>query len=554
MTRNRRTPYLRWPILILLASVGVTVVAAYQAMSAARQHRRTAEQLLHDYAAFAAWSYKGSVNSELGEGAWQVLNPILHDALHQGDRWPDATSLIRYWQRSLADCKCTPGYRPSTYFGFVLGTDTIHVVGDTGTGEGAWLNDELTRQLRGAEPFTNRMALLTRQHDGSPYLLAYGLMPTVRFDTVVYGFVFDPASLPVAMKEALDARPLLPEPVSGGRANGEIIATRVRTPDGAVLYQSPDWPEWEFTATEKLIPQYGGLLVEASVLPELAEPILGAGVPLQRMVMLGGLVLLSAALSLLALRQLRREAEVARLRSEFVASVSHELRTPLAQIRLFLETVRLRRYESDSQREWLLSHLDRETRRLGHLVENILRFARLERGDPDAPRLAPADLGDVAGDAIRDFEPLASSRRARITAHLAPGLVAQVDRALLGQAITNLLDNAVKYGPSRQEIRVTLERDGDIGRLRVADEGPGIPEELHERIWDPYFRGATDAARAVGGSGLGLAITRDAVTRCGGTIRLAESATGAQFVIELPLAMDGTPATVPTPVPPVGIP
>src|SRR5918997_1892544 len=91
--------------------------------------------------------------------------------------------------------------------------------------------------------------------------------------------------------------------------------------------------------------------------------------------------------------QLRREGELARIRSDFVSSVSHELRTPLAQIRLYVETMRLGRFATDAQRTRAVEHIDRETRRLSHLLENVLRFARGARGrEEPATRRDPVDV------------------------------------------------------------------------------------------------------------------------------------------------------------------
>src|SRR6185436_535772 len=108
-----------------------------------------------------------------------------------------------------------------------------------------------------------------------------------------------------------------------------------------------------------------------------------------------GMLLVSVALAVVAVIQLRREEELARIRSDFVSSVSHELRTPLAQIRLFLETLRLGRFTTEAQRQWSLDNIDRETNRLAHLVENVLYFARAGRAP--AARAAP-EATDLAAE------------------------------------------------------------------------------------------------------------------------------------------------------------
>ena len=104
----------------------------------------------------------------------------------------------------------------------------------------------------------------------------------------------------------------------------------------------------------------------------------------------------------------------------------------------------------------------------------------------------------------------------------------------------NLLDNAVKFGPPGQVVRVGLTRVNGIARLSVTDQGPGVPEEERKRIWEPYYRGSSSAARAVGGSGIGLAIVRTVADRFGGTVSV-ESARegGAEFTVVFPTLESG---------------
>jgi signal transduction histidine kinase len=258
------------------------------------------------------------------------------------------------------------------------------------------------------------------------------------------------------------------------------------------------------------------------------------------------MLLVSGALAVLAVIQLRREEELGRLRADFVSSVSHELRTPLAQIRLFLETLRLGRFTTDEQRKWSLDNIDRETNRLAHLVENILHFARAgcaptARGVPE-----PTDLATEIEHIARAFEPLAASRRASLELDLAPNVVALLPRESFRQVLLNLLDNAVKYGPAGQTVTISLAVHGTTARVTVADQGPGVPAKEREAIWTPFFRGGAAAAQGAGGSGIGLAIVKDLVAQIGGRIDVTSAgARGAAFFVDIPL---GTRPPVGAPV------
>jgi signal transduction histidine kinase len=258
---------------------------------------------------------------------------------------------------------------------------------------------------------------------------------------------------------------------------------------------------------------------------------------------------LTAVLVVVAVVQLRREAELARLRSDFVSGVSHELRTPLAQIRMFSETLLLGRVRSELEGRRALEIIERETRRLTQLVENVLFFARAERRQPSIA-LETARLAPIVAEVVESFAPLASARGARIETTLDPSVTAAVDAGALRQILLNLLDNAVKYGPAGQTVRVRLDlaasdgsRERTIARLTVDDEGPGISEQDESRIWRPFSRLAHANTAATGGTGIGLAIVRQLVDLHGGQARVEPAPSrGARFIVELPRARSVSPA------------
>jgi len=246
---------------------------------------------------------------------------------------------------------------------------------------------------------------------------------------------------------------------------------------------------------------------------------------------------ITAALVAIAFRQLQREAALARLRADFVSSVSHELRTPLAQIRMFAELLRMGWIRSTQEHTRSLDIIDQEARRLGHLVDKVLCFDRVERGEntlmPEQTELAP-----LVREVLEAFAPLATARQVHVRLNLDDDLVADVDRGALRQVLINLLDNAVKYGPTGQTISVGLERteDGEYARMWVEDQGPGIPESERTRIWEPFHRLDRDANSAIAGSGIGLALVQNLTTAHGGRVYAVngEKGCGSRFVIEVP--------------------
>ncbi|MBX6365399.1 MAG: HAMP domain-containing histidine kinase, partial [Gemmatimonadetes bacterium] len=276
--------------------------------------------------------------------------------------------------------------------------------------------------------------------------------------------------------------------------------------------------------------------------PDAVGRLVGGGISRFAVSLPLAVLALSAVLVVVAMLQLRKEAELTRLREDFVSGVSHELRTPLAQIRMFTETLLLGRVRSEAESRRSLEIIDQEARRLTQLVENVLRFARANRG---VSRVAPAttDLAAETLAAIEAFRPLAMMRRAELRPELQPGVMAVVDRDALRQVLINLLDNAVKYGPSGQRVTIGLALYGESARLWVDDEGPGIPPAERERIFAPFYRVERDAGSAVGGSGIGLAVVRELVVLHGGRI-WAEAAPGggARMTVEIPDAYIARPA------------
>ncbi|HEX2168472.1 MAG TPA: HAMP domain-containing sensor histidine kinase, partial [Longimicrobiales bacterium] len=187
------------------------------------------------------------------------------------------------------------------------------------------------------------------------------------------------------------------------------------------------------------------------------------------------LMLVISALLVLAVLQVRREAELSRLRADFVSGVSHELRTPLAQIRMFAETLLLGRVRSDVERRRSLEIIDQEARRLSYLVENVLLFSKTEGGRHARVMPEPTHFAEEVRQAVESFTLLTRNRQVEVRTELQENITVAVDRMALRQILVNLVDNALKYGPEGQRITVGAALFDDVARLWVDDEGEGIP-------------------------------------------------------------------------------
>ncbi len=376
----------------------------------------------------------------------------------------------------------------------------------------------------------------------------------------LYGFVVDWTWLKVAVREGVDDSPFLPESLSDGADANEIVSIEMRRPfpldpdlidelSESMTILSVSGPEISvFSSGERIADgvsvervlddEYGGLFrgftVRATIDPTRAGDLIIGGLPGSRMPLIGSMIVLAVILLATAVHQFRRESAIAEMRTNFVAEVSHELRTPLTQISMFTESLLLDRVRSSEDRTRALSIIQRESKRLTHLVENILRFSGNGRPEttfqPERQLLAP-----IVSAVVGEFETIAAANDAAVETSVDPDIEIPVDADALRQILINLLDNAVKYGPTGQTIRVTLRTSEGSARIEVDDEGPGIPAADRERIWSDFVRLERERDRATAGTGIGLAVVADLTALHGGRVSVETGDRGgARFIVELP--------------------
>ena len=233
----------------------------------------------------------------------------------------------------------------------------------------------------------------------------------------------------------------------------------------------------------------------------------------------------------------RLESSFDQLR-RFTADASHELRTPLSVIRGTGE-MGLRETRTPAEYKESIGSMLEEVDRLTRLVDTLLR---LSRGDAGTIRLNPerVDVGQLTRDTVSSLAVLAEERRQSMKLEIADGVTAAADRLVLREAITNIVDNAIKYSPTGSTIVVSVSCQERRAVIAVADEGPGIPAEHRQRVFDRFYRIDPGRSRQTGGTGLGLAIAKWAVEANGGLIELeGQAARGAIFRIWLPIAEIG---------------
>jgi signal transduction histidine kinase len=285
-------------------------------------------------------------------------------------------------------------------------------------------------------------------------------------------------------------------------------------------------------------------LVDAS--GRLASGDLGARVKV------GGLsetAVLGSAFNEMAGELQRRAGErdqLERMKDEFVLTASHELRSPLTSVQGFAELLMLERERlSPKQADTVEIILD-NTRHLVRLLNDLLDLAR-----SDAGRLTikpvPTDVGSLVADAVRTMRSQTESSQQTLSESVEAGLPrVSVDPDRIRQVLVNLLTNAHEYCPERASIEVTAALDGAEVEIAISDDGPGMPKDQLEHIFERFTRGDAGLTQHVGGTGLGLAISKSLVELHGGSIGATSSpGQGSTFRIRLPIVFVGEPKTAP---------
>jgi signal transduction histidine kinase len=236
----------------------------------------------------------------------------------------------------------------------------------------------------------------------------------------------------------------------------------------------------------------------------------------------------------LVMRDLSRERRLSQLRTDFVANVTHELKTPLTSIRMFAETLQLGRTSSEAERQESLDVIVSETRRLSRLINTVLDFSKIERGQKQY-RMADVNVSEVVRSALNTLKYSLEEQGFTLEADIEPGVKAAADADALEQAVLNLVDNAVKYSHRNRWVRIGLSSRDDLVYLRVTDRGIGIPEGEHERIFEKFYRSRAVNEEDAGGAGLGLTVVQHIVAAHGGRIEVESTVgEGSSFTIVLP--------------------
>ncbi|MEO1001235.1 MAG: ATP-binding protein, partial [Pseudomonadota bacterium] len=232
------------------------------------------------------------------------------------------------------------------------------------------------------------------------------------------------------------------------------------------------------------------------------------------------------------------DAKLARTRSDFIANASHELKTPIASIRAYVETLRGHAKDDPEARERFLDIMEKQAVRMQRLVEDLMSLNRIELNEHVEPQEL-CDIHEIAEDAVAGFLPAAAADGSTLTIDLDyPGPTVRGDAVQLAQVLSNLIENALKYGGSGTTVTLSVaEADprfpGMVG-VAVADTGPGIARQHVHRLTERFYRVNARGQSEKGGTGLGLAIVKHILNRHRGELSIrSEEGAGSTFTVWL---------------------
>ena len=325
------------------------------------------------------------------------------------------------------------------------------------------------------------------------------------------------------------------------------LVVRVTDENGSVVHETAPTPGGKFEVERPLASaSLRGLKValrykDLSIEQDVRRWEMGT------LALIGFIDLMLGAGLFLVYSNVRREAQLARLKSDFVANVSHELKTPLALIRLFAETLELRRVPTEEKAQQYYRVINKESQRLTQLINNILDFSRIDAGRKEY-RFAPVNVGRIVNEVLEAYRFQIEQQGFELQVDVEPDLPeVEADSEALGQALLNLVNNAIKYSREVKSLALAVRLApaaaragggaGDRVLISVTDRGIGVPKGEQKKIFEKFYRGEASLVHETKGSGLGLSLVEHIMEAHGGAVEI-ESAPGkgSTFTLVLPVA------------------
>ena len=366
---------------------------------------------------------------------------------------------------------------------------------------------------------------------GNTYLVSI-LTPETGNDSQAkgtWGLLIDPEQLKAKCLHPAIQQHLAPEGIQWilrGRDNQALLTSKnpVAGPRTVRATFAGNFPPWSLELYQQSPPLFKTLLTSSR------------SVYVYMFFLLAGILIFGLTLTM---RIITRELELGKMKSDFVSTVSHEFKSPLTSIRQLAEMLQGGRVPSEERRREYYHELVEQSERLSSLIDNILDFAKMEEGKK-AFTFEKVSMGALLAEVVATIQQQVRHAGFTVQARIeGPLPCLQADRAAISQAISNLIDNAVKYSADATEVTVLAYTDDRYIVVAVQDFGVGIKPEEIDRVFERFYRGGDELTRTIKGSGLGLTLVKQIVQAHHGSVQVeSEPGRGSTFSIRLPLPLE----------------
>ena len=521
-------------ISLLIVSFMLMCLLAWQSYNSVVNQQKIANKVLTEYAHLAAEEYSRKIMADIGyRGYFNHLN-LLRDIILTNEpnkeyRFSDCPTfgenslvksifLLRQGRLSLFSNQCQA----------LNGSTFIH--------EQLLEFDE---SVLVEKPF----AFIHSHLDNEPLTIVV----TKSSDKQLFGFIVNRQSLSQQLQASFNSSRLLPQALAQGKATNAMLNLVMSDHHGITLVGKAINNSPHPIATLELKNEYSGIFkghtISVSIKSAYIEQLIIGGLPKSNLLFLLIMLLLLLIIFIVSFLLFHKESQLSLLRENFVAEVSHELRTPLAQIRMFAEMLLRNRVRNEEEKKHYLKVINRESLRLNHLVENILKYS--QNKTVEEAQHSEQAIDQFIENIINEFQPICDDRQVKLVSKLTPCEVS-VDSESLRRILLNLLDNAVKYGPEAQTILITgglaptdpkkPSSERTTYRIEISDQGPGIPANETTKIWQAYYRIPRENQSAIAGTGIGLFLVKQLADSIKASVRVENLLpSGSRFILELNL-------------------
>ncbi len=502
MTRPvKKNTHRSW-LLILLLSGSFTLLSllSWQAYHSVQQQRDVAQKVLLEYAQLAAEEFSRRIMPDVGyRGYFLELNRWYQEIKLLTDK-ASITRMTNFECHNLTSDNLAQ-FHYWTYHKEIVFSNT-----NCGDIE---LHAFIRKKISQFDILKLENAPYAVIHTG--YLNRSLSITIAKRNKQIYGFIVDPEKLRQVLVQSFEKSPLLPKALASGKATNEMIDLSMADHLNRNIIKARNLYPSKLQAKKKLTTEYNNIFDQYTIMvtinPDAMQQLIIGGLPSNNLPIVILTLLSTLIVFIISLIQIRKEKNLNRLRENFVAEVSHELRTPLTQIRMFAEMLFLNKSRDDIETKKYIEIIHRESLRLNHLIDNILKYSQTnstKSQELDLP-LEPQNIASIIADAVSEIEPIARQKKVVIDTNLI-NFDIPVEYHSIKRIMINLLDNAIKYGPDNQVIIVNTQLNSDPlnFRIQVSDQGPGIPKSELKNIWLPYYRLPIERNKAIAGTGIGL--------------------------------------------------